>query len=422
MPRPRRSSNTARIPTRGEDLAKLSSEVLKLRLQALNLPITGSKVQLLARLKRALAGKASQSKRRPGRPQRPRPQANKTPTEQPSTASSRIDATQGRRLSIQEDSALSDRASLSSIEDMLQSDAEEDLFETNRSTDQRDALSQAQRSAIQDIVSQSVQSALHAVRTNNAFSPTPSSQPLAASGMASPLGLSRPVDRNMEDKILRGEYVDLALLLPDNMYQSQAPEIQLRLDDSSSGPMGSPVTMVRKRKPVIDSFQKWLEAYMVYMLVIVTAYPRWALEPIKYQHIISCAVTKFKGLAWLSYDQQFRRRASSNLSLQWDKVDLELWTVTFSGLAKPHCSICSSPYHAEDVCPSADPYRKQRRSQTVCFDFNKSSGCRRRNCSYPHVCRRCHSNSHTVQDCPQQQSSGPSRNAGVPKLSERGKK
>ena len=422
MARPRRSSNTARIAPRGEDLSKLSSEVLKLRLQALNLPITGSKVQLLAQLKRALTGKAPQSKRRPGRPQRTRPSGNKIPTEQPSAAASGNNTTHGRRLSIPEDSALSDRASLSSIEDMLESDAEEDLFPTSQSTDQCDALSPAQRSAIQDIVSQSVQSVLDAVRTNSAFSPTQSSQPLAASGMASPLGLSRPVDRNMEDKILWGEYFDLALLLPDNLYQSQAPDIQLLLDDSSAGPMGSPVTMVRKRKPVIDSFQKWLEAYMVYMLVVVTAYPRRALELIKYQQIISRTVTKFKGLAWLSYNQQFRHRSSSNLSLQWDKVDLELWTVTFSGLAKPHCGICSSPCHAEDVCPSADPYRKQRRSQTVCFDFNKPSGCRRRNCSYPHVCHRCHSNSHTVQDCPQQQSSAPSRNAGVPRPSERGKK
>ena len=268
MARPRHSLNPARVATRSEDLSKLSSEVLKLRLQSLNLPITGSKAQLLARPKQTLTGKASQSKRRPGRPQRTRPTANKTSTQQPSTSASGIDAVQGWRLGIPEDNTLS----------------------------------------------------------------------------------------------------------------------------------GSPVTMVRKRKPVIESFQKWLEAYMVYMLVIVTAYSRWALELIKYQQIISRAVTKFKGLAWLSYDQQFRRHASSNLSLQWDKVDLELWTVTFSGLAKPHCS---SPYHAEDFCPSADPCRKQRRSQTVCFDFNKSSGCWRRNCSYPHICRRCHSNSHTVQDYPQ---------------------
>ena len=70
------------------------------------------------------------------------------------------------------------------------------------------------------------------------------------------------------------------------------------------------VTMVRKKKPVIDTFQKWLDAYMVYMLVLVTIYPRRALELIKYQQIISRAVTKFKGLAWVSYDQQFRRRTA----------------------------------------------------------------------------------------------------------------
>ena len=146
---------------------------------------------------------------------------------------------------------------------------------------------------------------------------------------------------------------------------------------------------------------------MAYMLVLVNAYPRRALELIKYQQIISRAVAKFKGLAWLSYDQQFRRRAAYDLSLSWDKVDLELWTVTFAGLAKPHCNVCSSPYHAEDVCPSADLNRKSRRPQTVCFDFNKSSGCRRRNCSYPHVCRRCYSSTHTALECTQQRQQGP---------------
>jgi len=221
MARPRRSSNTAGIATRDEDLSKLSSEVLKLRLQALNLPITGSTVQLLARLKRASTAKASQSKRKPGRPQRTRPLAKNTPAQQSSTEASGIDATQGQSISIPEDSALSDRASLSSIEDMLQSDAEEELLQTNQPTAQRDALSPAQRSVIQDIVSQSLQSSLLA----SAFSPSPSSQTLAASGLASPLGLSRPLNWIMEDKILRGEFVDLALLLPDDLYQSQAPLI-----------------------------------------------------------------------------------------------------------------------------------------------------------------------------------------------------
>ena len=199
-------------------------------------------------------------------------------------------------------------------------------------------------------MSRSVHTAFNAFSTRaSALNPLTSNQTSFTPGTASPLGLSRPGDCNLEDKILRGEYVDFALLLLNNLYQSQTPEIQLRLDDLSSGPMGSPVTMVRKKKPVIDTFQKWLDTYMVYMLVLVTSYPSRALELIKYQQIISTAVTKFKGLAWVSNDQQFSRRATYDLSLTWDKVDLELWTVTFAGLAKPHCNVCLSPYPAEDV-------------------------------------------------------------------------
>ena len=57
--RPRRTSQTKRTPIRGEDLSGLNSEVLKLRLGALNLPITGSKGQLQNRLKRALLGNSA---------------------------------------------------------------------------------------------------------------------------------------------------------------------------------------------------------------------------------------------------------------------------------------------------------------------------------------------------------------------------
>ena len=50
MARPRVSSNP-RISRGSENLTSLSEEVLRLRLQALNLPTTGSKAVLLRRLK-----------------------------------------------------------------------------------------------------------------------------------------------------------------------------------------------------------------------------------------------------------------------------------------------------------------------------------------------------------------------------------
>ena len=249
MVRPRAASNTNRSSAQREDLAVLSSEVLKLRLQALNLPITGSKGQLLARLKKTLSVNTG-SERTRGRTTRGK--LGKTPQRRrPRTAANRQSAghTAGRSApSVEthehaqepEDSALSDNASSSSLEEMFGQDDPEDLVSTAQQS-----LSPAQRTAIEAIVSASVSNALVAFRSPEGghVSP-PLGQGSCTPGMASPLGLTRPVDRHLEDKILRGEYVDLALLLPDNLYQSQTPELQLRLDDSALGSLGSQLNSV----------------------------------------------------------------------------------------------------------------------------------------------------------------------------------
>ena len=91
--------------------------------------------------------------------------------------------------------------------------------------------------------------------------------------------------------------------------------------------------MVGERKPVIDSFHKWLDAFIAYALVIVGSHPRRSLELFKYQQIISRAASKFQGTAFLAYDEHFRRQAANDLRISWDQVDIELWTATFSGLA-----------------------------------------------------------------------------------------
>ena len=41
----------------------------------------------------------------------------------------------------------------------------------------------------------------------------------------------------------------------------------------------------------------------------------------------------FKGLVFLTYNEQFHSKATKNLRISWDHLDLEFWMVTFSGLA-----------------------------------------------------------------------------------------
>ena len=198
-----------------------------------------------------------------------------------------------------------------------------EIFEPGQASDPVLIFMPAQLAAIQDIVSSTVQAALSSFPSCEAparmyldqSTPSPRSQ-----NVATPLGLNHPLDKSLKDKILSGEYVDFCLLLPDMIYQSQSPTLQLCYEESSPDFQGFLLTLVKQKKPVIDSFQKWLDAFTTYMLAIFATYPNRSVELIKYQQIISRAVSKFKGLAWLSYDEQFRQRTAYDLSIPSDKI------------------------------------------------------------------------------------------------------
>ena len=415
MARPRGNRNVANTRQQRQDnLASLSTEVLRLRLQALNLPITGSKAELVSRLKGAVQGPRPANQPRNGRVQKRTSRKRASRPKQAANVSEDTDAAANGEAS--EISSF-----VGSIEDL------DEPLDLSEEPHQSSPFTAAQMAAIQDTVRLSLQQALQshplpsaAPYRSQALAP-PARNTTPRPGAANPIGLHRPVDKNLEDKILRGEYIDFTLLLPDSLTQPQVPDIQLHFDDSVPG-SSSPLTMVRKRKPTIDTFHKWLDAYTTYMLVIVASYPRRSLELLKYQQIISRAATSFKGLAFLTYDEQFRRRAAYDLGISWDQVDLELWTVTFSGLAKPHCIICSSPYHSQSDCPSADSSRQQPKSGPVCFRFNRSSGCTSSSCTFPHVCRRCRSSSHSILNCPNGLSRTGPRRQGSSNTSDRSKR
>ena len=400
---------------KADDLKTLSSEVLRLRLQQLNLPITGSRIDLIDRLRLALHppkdGEKSRAKGRKTsghvvKKTAKRSTAAKPKKQTPKRPARETDGSKTLADDAQESDGEQESDAASSVADLLGDESENE-------NDDDQVFTPAQLAAIQDTVSSTMQETLLALRERDALSERLGKTSSArSSSVATPVGLNRPLDKSLEDKILRGEYIDFPLLLPDSQYRPQSPALQLRYDDSSPDSRGAPLTLVNRKKPVIDSFHKWLDAFTAYMLVIVAVHPRRSIELIKYQQIISRAISKFKGLAWLSYDEQFRRRAAYDLNIAWDSIDLELWTVTFSGLAKPHCSVCSSPFHQPEDCPNQDFSRRPRRTGLVCFDFNKPSGCQRRSCFFPHNCRRCGSNSHALFNCPKQSASSTKPTSG----------
>ena len=258
MARPRVSKRSAPGPTtRKENLSSLSTEVLRLRLQALKLPITGSRAQLINSLKKAATPPSSRpakekrvSKR--SRVRLPARMNRAKATEKGAPADSLVDG---------DDSDLdtSDQGDEDPMSVDLPAHTVEDLLSAPEPVPiSPSPFTSDQLRAIPDTVQSSISQALHGGQSQSGTSVSqvlPRSQ-LRPSGTASPMGLHRPLEKNLEDKILRGEYVDFTLLLPDSIAHPQSSEVQLQVEDSAPGSLVAPVTMVRKRKPVIDSFHK----------------------------------------------------------------------------------------------------------------------------------------------------------------------
>ena len=207
MVRPR-GSTKAKNGRRTENLAALSTEVLRLRLQALNLPITGSKKDLIARLtalkKTPHAGNAPPA----GRVDKKRQGSKRASRPCPAAATS---------TTHDEDSL--DVSSVESSSDELDAfDEPADLNvipgdEATRSGQHPGPFTAEQLSAIQETVLLSVeqafqQRAFDSIRPNVLSESSITSPQPRRPGTATPIGLQRPLENTLEDKILRGEYID----------------------------------------------------------------------------------------------------------------------------------------------------------------------------------------------------------------------
>ena len=180
------------------------TEVLHLRLQAANLPVTGSKAEMISRLKAAVQP-------RPSQPPSSRCVQKRTARSKRITATRpcRADPTNADRVLDDASDQSSSEGSVNGLEDDI------DLASFGLSAPQRaptdsqpGPFTDAQMAAIQDTVRLSLEQAINSRSSPSVkpFSspPTPSTSTPAPwrQGAATPLGLHRPLDRNLEDKIL----------------------------------------------------------------------------------------------------------------------------------------------------------------------------------------------------------------------------
>ena len=162
------------------------------------------------------------------------------------------------------------------------------------------------------------------------------------------------------EKILDGQFVDMAELLPDN--------IEL-LRREAAVPRSSSDSKVRLRQ--IASITAWAQCFATFVAIRAQAAPATVLALLAYMRLLIREAARHPGLGWLSYDSFFRQQAAADLSLRWDSLHSDLFAITVadaavsSGRARPLCRLCLEPDHAALDCALAQGLVAFAASNTV---------------------------------------------------------
>ena len=144
------------------------------------------------------------------------------------------------------------------------------------------------------------------------------------------------------DKIGRGEFVDLGLLL-ENWGPSKPQEgLCLYLDELGR--------LVLKIPRSITSIAAWTSAFLIYVSISLTYHPHRTQGILKYMHTVRSAASRFGGYGWRQYDINFRMRQQRTPQRFWSLIDGELW----------YLFVISPPISRNASNPSSRPFQANR--------------------------------------------------------------
>lgn len=194
--------------------------------------------------------------------------------------------------------------------------------------------------------------------------------PLPVSSISDDISLN--VTTATREKIVKGEYVDLATLL-----NRAPPSTHSKLVLVNGSLTTEPIHQLQR----INSIELWTDAFLVFSYIYCTAHPERFREMLKYMHTIRLGAKRTGAVGWKTYDEQYRLRKAQNPASSWGVVDHELW------LLYMHAS--TPPFATQGI---------NQAKHLKCYTFNYTGHCLKSPCIYIHSCLRCGGN-HSVLTC-----------------------
>ena len=132
------------------------------------------------------------------------------------------------------------------------------------------------------------------------------------------------VDSNLQAKIVNHEYVDFARLLPKDRISKEDDN---RLEIINKGGLTYFAPVADREMVGITNFNKWEQAFRIYVNIFTRAFPERASALIQYNHIIYTASLSFAWDNVYTYDREFRIHLSNYPQRSWSVILQQAWSM-----------------------------------------------------------------------------------------------
>ena len=137
----------------------------------------------------------------------------------------------------------------------------------------------------------------------------------------------------------------------------------------------------------ISNFNKWEQAFRIFMNVFTQAHPTRATELIQYNHVIFTAASSYQWDNVYMYDKEFRMHMSNFPGRNWSVILQQAWTMYFKDRLKSYPNRGGFGNHG---------FKKKK---DECRRFNKGTCTTGASCRYDHRCTECGKFGHGAHIC-----------------------
>ena len=172
------------------------------------------------------------------------------------------------------------------------------------------------------------------------------------------------LDKNLQLKIINSKYVDFSRLVSRDRI-SREDDHSMELISKGGSTYFVPVT--DREVTNISNFNKWEQAFRVFMNVFTRAHPEKSSQLIQYNHVIY----SFSWENVYAYDKEFRMHISYHPHRRWAVILQQAWTMCMKDRIVGHRS---------------DDRNFSKGKKEPCRRFNKGLCKKGLSCQYDHRC------------------------------------